>query len=171
MKIKHNFPQLRDKFIQIEQFLQEINEDLKTKLITSNGNGDFATSKQATLDYEVKNVKSIVCEAEERIDKLGHIIEGLDKTVHQTMQSIADIENQLAMQQRIASVQNIRGNYIYVVYLRIRKYKLFLGHLIWRIKDYSKKLEEAKQYDTILHSAMFSNKAFGYALRVSWLDL
>ncbi|EDW25686.1 GL22390, partial [Drosophila persimilis] len=40
------------------------------------------------------------------------------------------------------------------------------GHLIFRIKDYSKKLDEAKQYDTILHSAMFSNKAFGYALRL-----
>lgn len=52
----------------------------------------------------------------------------------------------------------------------MKKLKFFLqisGHLIWRIKDYSKKLEEAKQYDTILHSAMFSNKAFGYALRVS----
>lgn len=117
INIKHHFTQFRDKFIQIEQFLQEINEDLKTKLITSNGNGDFSTSKQATLDYEVKNVKSIVCEAEERIDKLGHIIEGLDKTVHQTMQSIADIENQLAMQQRIASVQNIRGNYIHIWYI------------------------------------------------------
>lgn len=58
----------------------------------------------------MKNVKSIVCEAEERIDKLHNIIEGLDKTVHQTLQSIADIENQLAMQQRIASVQNIRGS-------------------------------------------------------------
>ncbi|XP_037931930.1 TNF receptor-associated factor 4-like, partial [Teleopsis dalmanni] len=42
----------------------------------------------------------------------------------------------------------------------------FVGHLIWRIKDYSKKLEEAKQYDTILHSAMFSNKPYGYALRL-----
>ena len=41
------------------------------------------------------------------------------------------------------------------------------GHLVWRIKDFSKKLEEAKQYDTILHSAMFSNKPFGYSLRVS----
>ncbi|KAH8418902.1 hypothetical protein KR222_003801 [Zaprionus bogoriensis] len=135
----------RDKFLQIEQFLQEINEDIKTKLGTSS---DFANSKQATLDYEVKNVRSIVCESEERIDKLHNIVEGLDKTMHQTLQSIADIENQLAMQQRIASVQNVRG------------------HLIWRIKDYSKKLEEAKQYDTILHSAMFSNKAFGYALRL-----
>ncbi|ALC49159.1 Traf-like [Drosophila busckii] len=134
----------RDKFVQIEQFLQEINEDLKTKL----GSGDFATSKQATLDYEVKNVKSILLETEERCDKLSNIVENLDKTMHQTMQNIADIENQLAMQQRISSVQNIRG------------------HLIWRIKDYSKKLEEAKQYDSILHSAMFSNKAYGYALRL-----
>ncbi|TDG39576.1 hypothetical protein AWZ03_014002 [Drosophila navojoa] len=134
----------QDKFVRIEQFLQEINEDIKTKL----GSTVLSTSKQATLDYEVKNVKSIMCETEERCDKLQSIIQDLDKTLHQTMQSIADIENQLAMQQRIASVQNIRG------------------HLIWRIKDYSKKLEEAKQYDTILHSAMFSNKAFGYALRL-----
>ncbi|EDW65624.2 TNF receptor-associated factor 3 [Drosophila virilis] len=134
----------RDKFVQIEQFLQEINEDIKTKL----GTNDFATTKQATLDCEVKNVKSIVCETEERCDRLQNLVQDLDKALHQTMQSIADIENQLAMQQRIASVQNIRG------------------HLIWRIKDYSKKLEEAKQYDTILHSAMFSNKAFGYALRL-----
>ncbi|XP_017869128.1 PREDICTED: TNF receptor-associated factor 3 [Drosophila arizonae] len=133
-----------DKFVRIEQFLQEINEDIKTKL----GSSDLSTSKQATLDYEVKNVKSIMCETEERCDKLQSIIQDLDKALHQTMQSIADIENQMAMQQRIASVQNIRG------------------HLIWRIKDYSKKLEEAKQYDTILHSAMFSNKAFGYALRL-----
>ncbi|KAH8303978.1 hypothetical protein KR044_012570 [Drosophila immigrans] len=135
----------RDKFAQIEQFLQEINEDVKSKLGNSS---EFATSKQATLDYEVKNVKSMVCETEERIEKLQVIVQDLDKSLHQTMQNIADIENQLAMQQRIASVQNIRG------------------HLIWRIKDYSKKLEEAKQYDTILHSAMFSNKAFGYALRL-----
>ncbi|EDW00130.1 TNF receptor-associated factor 3 [Drosophila grimshawi] len=134
----------RDKFVQIEQFLQEINEDIKTKLSTS----DFGPSKQATLDYEVKNVKSIICETEDRCDKLHNMVQDLDKALHQTMQSISDIENQLAMQQRIASVQNIRG------------------HLIWRIKDYSKKLEEAKQYDTILHSAMFSNKAFGYALRL-----
>ncbi|EDW08045.2 TNF receptor-associated factor 3 isoform X2 [Drosophila mojavensis] len=133
-----------DKFMRIEQFLQEINEDIKIKL----GSSDLSTSKQATLDYEVKNVKSIMCETEERCDKLQSIIQDLDKALHQTMQSISDIENQMAMQQRIASVQNIRG------------------HLIWRIKDYSKKLEEAKQYDTILHSAMFSNKAFGYALRL-----
>ncbi|KAH8303714.1 hypothetical protein KR018_001972 [Drosophila ironensis] len=127
----------RDKFFQIEEFMRQINEDIKLKL----GNSDYVTSKQATLDYEVKNMKNIVCETEERCDKL-------DQSLHQTMQNLADLEGQMAMQQRIASVQNIRG------------------HLIWRIKDYSKKLDEAKQYDTILHSAMFSNKAFGYALRL-----
>ncbi|KAH8287608.1 hypothetical protein KR054_010751 [Drosophila jambulina] len=135
--IFENERQNRDKFFQIEEFMQQISEDIKTKL----GSSDYVTTKQATLDYEVKNVKNIVCETEERCDKL-------DRALHQTMQNLSDLENQLAMQQRIASVQNIRG------------------HLIWRIKDYSKKLDEAKQYDTILHSAMFSNKAFGYALRL-----
>jgi len=57
-------------------------------------------------------VKSIVCETEERIDKLNVIVQDLDKSLHQTMQNISDIENQLAMQQRIASVQNIRGDTI-----------------------------------------------------------
>ncbi|XP_022208731.1 TNF receptor-associated factor 3 [Drosophila obscura] len=134
----------RDKFFRIEEFLQQINEDIKTKLGTS----DYATNKQATLDYEVKNVKNIVCETEERCDKLQNVVQDLDRSLHQTMQNLSDMENQMAMQQRLASVQNIRG------------------HLIFRIKDYSKKLDEAKQYDTILHSAMFSNKAFGYALRL-----
>ncbi|XP_002071282.2 TNF receptor-associated factor 3 [Drosophila willistoni] len=135
----------RDKFFQIEEFLQQINEDIKTKLGTTN---EYATSKQATLDYEVKNVKNIVCETEERCDKIETTIQDLDRALHQTLQNLSDIENQLAMQQRISSVQNTRG------------------HLIWRIKDYSKKLDEAKQYDTILHSSMFSNKAYGYALRL-----
>ncbi|KAH8336627.1 hypothetical protein KR074_004133 [Drosophila pseudoananassae] len=127
----------RDKFFKIDEFINEISEDIKTKL----GSSDHITSKHATLDYEVKNMKNIVCETEERCDKL-------DRALQQTMQCLSDLESQIAMQQRIASFQNIRG------------------HLIWRIKDYSKKLDEAKQYETILHSAMFSNKAFGYSLRL-----
>ncbi|EDW29911.1 GL15839 [Drosophila persimilis] len=94
----------RDKFFRIEEFLQQINEDIKTKLGTS----DYATNKQATLDYEVKNVKNIVCETEERCDKLQNVVQDLDRSLHQTMQNLSDLENQMAMQQRIASVQNIR---------------------------------------------------------------
>jgi len=102
LKTKPN-PNPREKFFQIEEFLQQINEDIKTKL----GNSDYVTSKQATLDYEVKNVKNIVCETEERCDKL-------DRALHQTMQNLSDLEAQMAMQQRIASVQNIRGIYLYL---------------------------------------------------------
>lgn len=42
-----------------------------------------------------------------------------------------------------------------------------VGHLIWRIDDFSKRLEEAKRQDTVLRSPIFSNKSFGYTLRVS----
>ncbi|XP_030379329.1 TNF receptor-associated factor 3 [Scaptodrosophila lebanonensis] len=133
----------REKFLQIDDFLKQINEDLKAKLVSSDD-----ITKQATLDYEVKSVKNIVCETEERCDKLENIILDIDRKLHETMQTVGELENHLAMHQRITSVQNIRG------------------HFIWRIKDYSKQLDEAKQYDTILHSPMFSNKAFGYALRL-----
>lgn len=91
--------------MRIERLLQEVNADIKIKL----GSTDLSTSKQATLDYEVKNVKRIICETEERCDKLQSIVQDLEKALNQTMHSIADIENQLAMQQRMASVQNIRG--------------------------------------------------------------
>ncbi|XP_067636592.1 TNF receptor-associated factor 3 [Eurosta solidaginis] len=128
-----------NKFIEIEDFLNAINNDLKTN------------SKQANLDLEVKSMKNIVCETEERCEKLEIIVNQINTKLHQTMQTVADLENHLATQQRLGSLQNTRG------------------HLVWRIKDYSKKLEDAKHYDTILHSAMFSNKPYGYALRLDIL--
>uniref|UniRef100_A0A0K8VSN6 TRAF-type domain-containing protein n=1 Tax=Bactrocera latifrons TaxID=174628 RepID=A0A0K8VSN6_BACLA len=134
-----------DKFIEIEEFLNVLDGDLKTKFVA---NSDL-NAKQANMDLEVKSMKNIVCETEERCEKLEGIVNEIDTKLHQTMQTLADLENHLATQQRLTSIQNTRG------------------HLIWRIKDFSKKLEEAKQYETILHSAMFSNKPYGYALRVS----
>ncbi|XP_037936261.1 TNF receptor-associated factor 3-like isoform X2 [Teleopsis dalmanni] len=134
----------RDKFIEVEEFLNGVSEDLKTKFVT---NSDL-NAKQITMDYEIKSMKNIVCETEERCEKLEGIVTDIDKKLHHTIQALTDLENHLATQQRLTSIQNTRG------------------HLIWRIKDYSKKLEEAKQYDTILHSAMFSNKPYGYALRL-----
>ncbi|XP_018795562.1 PREDICTED: TNF receptor-associated factor 3 isoform X1 [Bactrocera latifrons] len=133
-----------DKFIEIEEFLNVLDGDLKTKFVA---NSDL-NAKQANMDLEVKSMKNIVCETEERCEKLEGIVNEIDTKLHQTMQTLADLENHLATQQRLTSIQNTRG------------------HLIWRIKDFSKKLEEAKQYETILHSAMFSNKPYGYALRL-----
>ncbi|XP_004520905.1 TNF receptor-associated factor 3 [Ceratitis capitata] len=133
-----------DKFIEIEEFLKLIDGDLKTKFVA---NSDL-NAKQANMDLEVKSMKNIVCETEERCEKLEDMVKQVDMQLHQNMQTLADLENHLATQQRLASLQNTRG------------------HLIWRIKDFSKKLDEAKQYETILHSAMFSNKQYGYALRL-----
>ncbi|XP_013098657.2 TNF receptor-associated factor 3 [Stomoxys calcitrans] len=133
----------RDKFIEVENFLQAINVDLNTKLSSGNDGG-----KYAALDVEVKSMKHMVCETEERCDKLETLVGQIDRSLHHTMQLVNDCENHIATQQRLTSYINCRG------------------HLVWRIKNFSKKLEEARQYDTILHSAMFSNKPFGYALRL-----
>ncbi|XP_053950279.1 TNF receptor-associated factor 3 isoform X1 [Anastrepha ludens] len=142
--ILENEKKTLDKFIQIEEFLNVIDSDLKTKFVA---NSDL-NAKQVNMDLEVKGMKNIVCETEERCEKLEEMVKQVDTSLHQTMQTLADLENHLATQQRLATIQNSRG------------------HLVWRIKDYSKKLEEAKQYETILHSAMFSNKPYGYALRL-----
>ncbi|XP_017486516.1 PREDICTED: TNF receptor-associated factor 3-like [Rhagoletis zephyria] len=136
-----------DKFIEIEEFLNVLDGDLKTKFVA---NSDL-NAKQVNMDVEVKSMKNIVCETEERCEKLEGIVKQIDTKLHQTMQTLADLENHLATQQRLTNIQNSRG------------------HLVWRIKDYSKKLEEAKQYETILHSVMFSNKPYGYALRLDIL--
>uniref|UniRef100_A0A1I8M3S8 Uncharacterized protein n=1 Tax=Musca domestica TaxID=7370 RepID=A0A1I8M3S8_MUSDO len=133
----------RDKFIEIENYLQSINLDLNAKL-----GPEHDVAKYAALDLEVKGMKHIVCDTEERCDKLETLVSQIDRNLHHTMQLVNDLENHIATQQRLTSYINPQG------------------HLLWRIKDFSKKFEEARQYDTILHSAMFSNKPFGYALRL-----
>uniref|UniRef100_A0A1A9V0H3 MATH domain-containing protein n=1 Tax=Glossina austeni TaxID=7395 RepID=A0A1A9V0H3_GLOAU len=134
----------RDKFIELENYLQTFNDDIKSKLHV---NADY-NAKYATLGLEIKSMKHIVCETEERCDKLEALFTEIDRNLHHTMQLVADMENYLSTQQRLTSIVNTRG------------------HLIWHIKDFSKKLDESKKYDTILHSAMFSNKPYGYALRL-----
>lgn len=56
-------------------------------------------------------MKNTVCETEERCDKLDAIVTDIDKKLHHTIQNLADLEHQLATQQRIASIQNARGMY------------------------------------------------------------
>lgn len=54
-----------------------------------------------------------------------------------------------------------------VFYRRFFYCKLtFLGHLIWRLSKFKEKMDEAKHYDSVIHSPMFLNKPFGYTLRV-----
>ena len=97
-----------DKFIEIENFLQAINVDLNTRL---SSNDD---AKTAALDLEVKSMKHIVCETEERCDKLEKMATNIDHNLHHTMQLVADIENHIATQQRLTSYINSRGKQKYL---------------------------------------------------------
>lgn len=96
-----------DKFIEIEGFLNLIDGDLKTKFVA---NSDL-NAKQVNMDLEVKSMKNIVCETEERCEKLEVIVNQIDTKLHQTMQTLADLENHLATQQRLTSIQNTRGKF------------------------------------------------------------
>lgn len=108
-----------NKFIEIEEFLNVIDGDLKTKFIT---NSDL-NAKQMNMDLEVKSMKNIVCETEERCEKLEGIVNQIDTKLHQTMQTLADLENHLATQQRLSSIQNTRGKFAILWYSTQQKSK------------------------------------------------
>lgn len=91
--------------------------DINTKLASNDGN-----SKCAALDLEVKSMKYIVCETEERCDKLEKLVTKIDHDLHHTMQLVSDLENHIATQQRLTSYINSRGmkwsllNYIHNIF-------------------------------------------------------
>lgn len=101
----------RDKFVEIENYLQAINVDINTKLSPN----DNSAAKNATLDLEVKNMKIIVGETDERCDKLEKLVVKIDHNLHHTMQLVSDMENHIATQQRLSSYINSRGKKLGIV--------------------------------------------------------
>lgn len=106
--------------------------------------------RTATLDFEVKSMKHIVTDTEDKCDKLEKIVVEVKKLSHQTRQLLSDLEVHMMNQRIMAEIHNTRG------------------HLIWRIHDYSVKLKDAKENNVTLKSPMFCNKQYGYTLRVSF---
>lgn len=92
----------RDKFIEIEDFLQTLNP-------TNSSVDNAGATRNATLDLELKSMKNIVCETEERCDKLEALVQKMDHSLVHTMQLVSDMENHLATQQRLSSYINSRG--------------------------------------------------------------
>ncbi|XP_055845788.1 TNF receptor-associated factor 5 [Episyrphus balteatus] len=131
-------------FKQLELFVHELSSDLKTRYA---GNTEVS-AKQLKMDYEIKSMKNIVCETEDKCEKLEKLVRDVDKALHHTMQSLSDLEVNLMSQYKMYSIQNTKG------------------HLLWRISDFQKKFDEAKQHDTVLQSPIFCNKSYGYTLRV-----
>lgn len=124
--------------------IDSIRDDLQTKFIS---NSELNT-KQTTLDYEVKSMKNIVCNTEDKCDKLERLVIDADRVVYETKQGLSDLEVHLLYQNKLLGIHNTRG------------------HLIWRINNYHSKLLEAKEHETCLQSPMFCNKQYGYTLRL-----
>lgn len=54
-------------------------------------------------------MKHIVCDTEEKCDKLETLVAQIDRDLHHTMQRVNDLENHIATQQRLQSYINCRG--------------------------------------------------------------
>lgn len=97
---------------------------------------------------ELRQMKNIVYETEVKCENLQKFVHDTTSMCAQTKQELADLQVHLAAEKRVSTMANNKG------------------HLIWRIDNFSEKLKEAKQYDVTLKSPLFSNKHYGYTLRV-----
>lgn len=99
-------------------------------------------------DYGVKQLTNTVNETEDKSNKLEKQVAMYKELVYETKQSLSDLEEHLKVQRQFNMITNIRG------------------HLIWKISHYSRRLNDAKESDVPLKSPLFSNKHYGYALRL-----
>lgn len=125
---------------------------------TQQGPTDEFFLKQSTLDYEVKSMKAFVCEIEEKCIRM-------DQTIYQVTKELQDIHSHYKYYHRMASIVNNDGKYCF--FLKSFLLTFFAGHLIWRLAKYKEKLDDAKLYDSVIHSPLFLNTPFGYTLRVN----
>ncbi|XP_019552351.3 TNF receptor-associated factor 5 [Aedes albopictus] len=104
--------------------------------------------KQAKLDYELKGVLNTVNETEDVSEKLQKTLEKYRRETYYTKQSLDDLQVHLQHQEKLVVIQNTEG------------------HLIWRIDQFDKRFKESQQSEFMLKSPMFSNRPFGYTLRL-----
>lgn len=113
-----------------------------TSLLTS------LNERHVKTDYNVKSLLNTVNETEDKSEKLEKQVAIYKELIYETKQSLADLEEHLKVQRQFNMITNIRG------------------HMIWKINHYSKKLNDSKESDVPLKSPLFSNKHYGYALRL-----
>lgn len=122
---------------------------LKTETSSTANNITDLAAKHAKLDFELKNMKHIVHETEDKCDKFEKISANTKTVANQTRQEMNDLEVHLTYQKKLFAIHNTRG------------------HLIWKIDDYAAKLTQAKETQSAaLRSPIFCNKQYGYTMRV-----
>lgn len=142
------------KVVRLEADVSRLNDQLKNsntkpqQSLESKQSLIELSAKIARIDFEVKGMKAIVTETEDKCDKVEKSVAEWKREAAQTRQSLADLEAHLKCQQRMEAIANTRG------------------HLIWRITDYKAKLLDAMENDTTLKSPLFCNRIYGYTLRL-----
>lgn len=101
------------------------------------------------LDFDMKGIKNIVYETEDKCDKFDKSMGETKALALQTKQEMNDLEVHLMHQEKLLPIHNMRGR------------------LLWRISDYSKRLMEAKEKGIVMRSPIISTRQYGYNLRVS----
>lgn len=126
-------------------------ENVKLRLFCEANSGIM--QRLQALDFETKGMKNIVYETEDKCDKFDKAMMETKAIAMQTKQEMNDLEVHLMYQEKLLPIHNMKGR------------------LLWRIGEYSKRLLEAKEKGVVLRSPVFSNRQYGYNLRVSGGDL
>lgn len=121
---------------------------LESELASVTGLLNSFTDRCLKTEYNVKQLTNTVNETEDKSEKLEKQVSMYKELIYETKQGLSDLEEHLKVQRQFNMIGNIRG------------------HLIWKINNYSKKLNEARESEVPLKSPLFSNKHYGYALRL-----
>lgn len=116
--------------------------------MTHNLNG--LNVRYSKTDYEVKQLKNVIHETEDKSEKIDKQVEVYKVQLLEMKQNLLDLQEHLKMEKQLCLIINMRG------------------HMIWKIDNYAKKLSEAKECSEItLKSPIFTNRQYGYTLRVN----
>lgn len=124
-------------------------DNFEAELATLSGLLAKLSDKHAMNDYSVKQITNTTNEIEDKSEKIEKQVDIYKEMVYDTRQALEDFQEHLKAQRQFNMISNIRG------------------HLIWRVNNFSRKLAMAREAGEIpIKSPLFSNKHYGYALRL-----
>lgn len=145
----------------IESIMKETNTKYKEEAITKEQGLNTRTDqcercivlerKVSEVLVEIRQMKNIVCETEDKYDKIENVSSDVRKISAETKQELTDLVEHLKMDKKLKTFVNCEG------------------HLIWRIDGYTARLKNAKENDIIISSPIFCDRLYGYSLRMNVL--
>lgn len=143
-----------DQNIKIEMFQKNL-DNIK-KII------DEEKNRYTSFVFDVRAVTQVSSEASEKLEIQERTIKELTKTIKQFKLDFEVLEDN---QVRNMGASNIPGVSCFFLTFRDILNK-FLGYLLWKITDFSMKMENCKENNTVLKSPIFMSHPYGYKIRV-----